>query len=275
MHFSIRHETLYSYTVPVTFAPHVLRLRPRCDGVRIRAESLSVAPMPSGRRDSIDRFGNRITEVEFDGACDYLRIESCVDLDTCDAAPLLRAELPLLPWPSLPQDELAEYRPDDGIDGAVRAFAATLASESHWSALPFLERLNRTMFTSLERRIRSEGSARAPAYTLATGRGACRDLTVLFMVACRSLGMAARFVSGYQAEADTPDGQRHMHAWPEVFLPALGWRGFDPTHGIAVTDGHVALCAAPDQAATMPVEGGFYANGVTARLRYRVEIMTT
>jgi hypothetical protein len=45
-------------------------------------------------------------------------------------------------------------------------------------------------------------------------------------------------------------------------------------HGVAVTDGHVALCAAPDQAATMPVEGGFYGNGVTSTLDYRVEIAT-
>jgi transglutaminase-like putative cysteine protease len=112
----------------------------------------------------------------------------------------------------------------------------------------------------LERRIRVERAA----HTLAIGRGACRDLTVLFMATCRCLGMAARFVSGYQAQADTPDGQRHLHAWPEVFLPGLGWRGFDPTHGIVVTDGHVALCAAPDQADTMPVEGGFSSSGVTA-----------
>src|ERR1019366_3681614 len=115
------------------------------------------------------------------------------------------------------------------------------ASESLWAALPFLDRLSQTLFTRLERGIRVEGAAQAPAHTLAIGRGACRDVTVLFMAACRSLGIAARFVSGYHAKADTPDGQRHMHAWPEVFLPGLGWRGFDPTHGIAVTDGHVAL----------------------------------
>ncbi len=53
-----------------------------------------------------------------------------------------------------------------------------------------------------------------------------------------------------------------------------GWRGFDPMHGTVVTNGHVALCAAPDQVATMPVEGGFYGNGVTATLDYGVQIAT-
>ena len=66
------------------------------------------------------------------------------------------------------------------------------------------------------------------------GRGSYRrvsiggDVTALFMAACRSLGIAARFVSGYQAEADTPDGRRQLHAWPEAFLPGVGWCGFDP-----------------------------------------------
>ena len=106
--------------------------------------------------------------------------------------------------------------------------------------------------------IRAEGAAWSPERTLVAGGGACRDVTALFMAACRSVGIAARFVSGYQAEADTPDGRRHLHAWPEAFLPGVGWRGFDPTHGLPVTDGHVALCAAPDQAATMPIEGGFW-----------------
>jgi transglutaminase-like putative cysteine protease len=190
------------------------------------------------------------------------------------AAPLRDPGLPRLPWSSSPDDVLANYRRDAEHDAAVAAFAAALAAECGWTALPFLDHLSRTLFTRLERRIRVEGAAQAPAHTLAIGRGACRDLTVLFMATCRSLGIAARFVSGYQARADTPDGQRHLHAWPEVFLPALGWRGFDPTHGIAVTDGHVALCAAPDQADTMPVEGSFYASGATATLDYRVRIAT-
>ena len=59
-----------------------------------------------------------------------------------------------------------------------------------------------------------------------------------------------------------------------MLLPDAEWRGFDSTHDTAATDGHVALCAAPDQAATMPIEGGFYGNGVTATLDYRVRIAT-
>jgi len=272
MRFSVRHETLYRYSAPVRLASHVLRLNPRADGAALVARSLTIDPRPTVRQELTDRFGNSITHVDFEGLSDCLRIESRFDLDTVAAAPPIDQGLPPLPWPSALGDGMAEYRSGDEQDVVVRGFASELASESGWAVLTFLDRLNRTLFTRVKHDIRIEGAARTPAHTLATGRGACRDVTVLFMAACHSLGIAARFVSGYQAHADTPDGRRHLHAWPEVFLPGFGWRGYDPTHGLAVADGHVALCAAPDQAATMPVEGGFYGSGVAGTLEYDVQI---
>ncbi|MBL3580476.1 transglutaminase-like domain-containing protein, partial [Rhodovulum visakhapatnamense] len=89
-----------------------------------------------------------------------------------------------------------------------------------------------------------------------------------------SRGIAARFVSGYQAESEHPDGPRHMHAWPEALVPGRGWCGYDPTHGRAVGAGHVALAVAPDQAGTMPVEGGFTAGPVTAAMEVDLRIAT-
>lgn len=117
----------------------------------------------------------------------------------------------------------------------------------------------------------------ANADTLASWQGACRDYTVLFLEAARSLGMPGRFSSGYQAAADTPDGRRYLHAWPEVFLHRAGWRGWDPTHGVAAGEGHVALCAAPDQAGSMPVVGGFYFGGssITSTLDFDLRITTS
>lgn len=275
MRFSVHHETLYRYSAPVRFAPHVLRLHPRADGGRILTSSLVLEPAPAERHEQTDRFGNRVTQATFAGSSDLLRIVGRFAFDTCAPAPLYDAGLPRLPWLSNLQDELADYRSTGAEDAAVQAFADGIASPCGGAVLPFLECLNQTLFTRMQRGIRAGGAAQTPAHTLAIGSGACRDLTVLFMAACRSQGIAARFVSGYQAQADTPDGRRHMHAWAEVFLPGLGWRGFDPMHGVCVTDGHVALCAAPDQAATMPVEGGFYGNGVRSTLDYLVRIATS
>jgi transglutaminase-like putative cysteine protease len=86
--------------------------------------------------------------------------------------------------------------------------------------------------------------------------------------------MASRFVSGYQAAYDTPGLRRHLHAWAEIFLPPYGWRGWDPMHGVRVSDGHLALCAAPDQAGTMPVDGSYSFAGerLTSALDYTIRI---
>lgn len=272
MRLSVRHETLYRYSGPVAFAPHLLRLHPRAQGANLLTASLSIEPTPVARQDTTDRFGNRITEVSFAGVSDVLRIESAFEIDIPPAAPLRDPGFPLLPWPAHTDDGLSDYRTGGDQEETVKNFAAALAADSGWRVLPFLDKLTRTLFTRFDRHIRTEGAAHSPAQTLATGRGACRDLSVLFIAAARSLGIAARFVSGYQARAESVDGQRHLHAWAEVCLPDLGWRGFDPTHGTVVDDGHTALCAAPDQSATMPIEGGYYGNGITSTLDFKVHI---
>jgi hypothetical protein len=105
----------------------------------------------------------------------------------------------------------------------VHAFAQSVAAEVGYEPLAFLERLNRELHARTDRQLRVEGAAQAPEQTLASARGACRDLSVLLLAACRSLGMAGPFVSGYQGQEQTPDGRRHLHAWAEIWLPGLGF----------------------------------------------------
>ena len=81
MRFSVRHDTLYRYSAPVGLAPHLLRLTPRAERARMLASQLTVQPVPAARRESVDRFGNRITEVSFAGPSDLLRVESSFDLE--------------------------------------------------------------------------------------------------------------------------------------------------------------------------------------------------
>ena len=278
MRFVVHHETQYRYSTPVVLAPHVLRLTPRAGEHQAVRRTLRLRPEPIERRDEIDPFGNQVTRVTFsDRPTEELHIDSHVELDT--RTPPLAAGAPLapLPWSGLPVEELARYRPGDAAVAAeVAGFARMVAAEAGHQPLAFLDRLCRTVYDRADRQIRPSGDAQSATETLATWRGACRDFTVLFLAAVRSVGMAARFCSGYQAAAQTPDGRRYLHAWPEVFLPGIGWRGWDPTHGISVGEGHVALCAAPDQAETMPVAGGYYFDGsITTTLDFAVTIRTT
>jgi transglutaminase-like putative cysteine protease len=275
MRWRIRHETVYEYSVPVVLAPHVLRLTPRPDRARVLHRDLEVAPSPLAAEDYTDEFGNRCTRVTFDPRpADLLRVRSELDLVTLDAPPLGELGLPALPWPSPVDDWLAGFRQAVHPGAEVDAFARRMTQEAGAAPLTFLDHLCHTLHTTLDRQLRLDGAAQSPAETLARGQGACRDLAVLFLATCRAVGFAGRFVSGYQGSSETVDGPGHLHAWPEVFLPGADWRGWDPMQGIRAGESHVALCAAPDQAGTMPLEGGYSFSGPTLRstLRYDIHV---
>src|SRR5262249_17936328 len=102
-------------------------------------------------------------------------------------------------------------------------------------------------------------------------QGACRDLAVLFIDACRCLGIAARFVSGYQ-EGYGSTAKQDLHAWAEVYLPGAGWRGYDPTHGLAVADRHGAVAAAPDPLNAAPVTATYRGDNVTSEMNTQVSV---
>lgn len=272
MLFHVRHQTLYHYSTPVALGPQIFRLLPRPDGVAARWRRLDVTPQPARLDDLTDAFGNLIARAEFFGSCAEFGCVSEFSVETFLPAPA-PPQHPL-PWPIAP--EFFAFSSGD-IAPSVRAFAEDLARRNFYDALAFLADLTRSLHERTDRQIRIEGYAQTPEETLASAHGACRDLTLLFIACARSQGFAARFVSGYQAASQTADGSRHLHAWAEVFLPGAGWRGYDPTHGVIVTDGHVALCAAPDQLGTMPIEGSYSFSGtiLNSTLDYRVDIDAT
>jgi transglutaminase-like putative cysteine protease len=149
-----------------------------------------------------------------------------------------------------------------------------LARRTGRNTLAFLDGLNDMLHRDFEREIRQTGLPQPPEVTLERGRGACRDLAVLFITLCRLEGIAARFVSGYQARAETGYPRRYLHAWPEVYLPGGGWRGYDPSHGSAVANTHVAVAAACNAADAAPIEGSFYGAGARSSLEYELDIKT-
>jgi transglutaminase-like putative cysteine protease len=281
--WSVSHETVYRYSVPVTFAPHLLRLSPRSDKVRVIRRALNIEPTPDDVYEYADSLGNTCTRAAFgSGASTVLAFRSDFEVETFVAPSLELHHLPALPWTGAPDDELAPFRRfqpvgatgSDGPGAEVMAFARGVADAAGWAPIGFLDHLCQTLSARIDKTIRLDGAAQQAGETLAVSRGACRDITVLFLAACRVMGIAGRFVSGYQGVADTLDGRRHLHAWPDVFVPGAGWQGWDPMHGVRVSDHHISLCVAPSQDGTMPVEGGFYFHGplVNSTLDYAIRI---
>ena len=117
----------------------------------------------------------------------------------------------------------------------MKQYAKSVAAGAQWNTLSFLLALSRQIFQTCRQVIRPYGPPWPSDQTLSSQEGSCRDLAVLFCDACRVMGIAARFVSGYEcASADRQDS--YMHAWAEVYLPGIGWRGYDPSRGLAVSN---------------------------------------
>jgi transglutaminase-like putative cysteine protease len=279
MLFTVRHVTAYTYDQPVRLAPHWLRLRPRgSDPIELQQFGLDIDPAPAGRTECVDPDGNRVARVWFAGQTQHLTIVGRFSARTHrrDASQCLDEPSPCdQPYAAPLRARLAPWIDGPAAAPAVQAFAAELrAGVGH--AQQFVHRLNVALHTRIRREVREFGAPQAAQETLRLSNGACRDIAVLFVAVCRSQGLAARFVSGYQRGRDVADGEgiaqrRHMHAWPEVYLTGRGWCGFDPTHGTEVTDAHVALAAAAESVDAAPIEGSYF-GAAQATLRTTLEI---
>jgi len=111
--------------------------------------------------------------------------------------------------------------------------------------------------------MRFEAGIQPPAQTLELRGGTCRDYALLMMEGARSLGLAARFVTGYLYDPalDQAPGEQSESAWPhawmEVYLPGAGWMEFDPTNGSVGTDRLIRVGVGRDPGQAMPIKGSF------------------
>jgi len=280
MRFQVTHTTKYLYGAPVFLEPHTLRLRPRCDpGQRLQQFALTIQPQPQGTVDIIDLDGNLAAVAWFHGVTDSLRITSRFTVDTLRSNPFdfimtdpLVLSLPSR-YPAELEGRLAPYLRREPSAAALDPFVEKTRAECNDNALEFLTLLCRRIQKMCRSVIRQEGPPRPAAVTLENREGACRDLAVLFIEACRCVGLAARFVSGYQDGEDDPSPQS-LHAWAEVYLPGGSWRGYDPSIGLVVADRHVALATGPTPGAAAPVSGTFRGTSAQSSMSTEIRLQT-
>jgi hypothetical protein len=120
-----------------------------------------------------------------------------------------------------------------------------------------LDMLNTAIAQRFTYTVREEPGVQSPATTLMQQGGSCRDFATLFIAACRYLGFAARFVSGYLHCPATETGHGSTHAWAEVYLPGVGWKGFDSTSGEVAGSNHIAVAVHRHPESVPPVTGAF------------------
>jgi len=278
MLLSIRHQLTYNYDRAVFFEPLSVRLRPRCDGhQRLQSYSLRITPAPAGQCASLDVHGNDATFAWFDGTHPQLALnaESVVQtlLDNPFDYVIEDASALSLPtqYPPQVRDAAALYLRRRRPSAAIDELASQVRDQAAGQTLAFLTELTGRIHHQCPPIYRAEGDPWPPQQTLAAGEGACRDLVVLMVDLCRSVGLAARFVSGY-FYLDEPEEPPQLHAWTEVYLSGAGWRGYDPSIGLVAADRHVAIAHGPEPDDAAPTRGTFRGTQASATLDFEVDI---
>lgn len=280
MIFHITHQIRYDYPAPVFLEPHIIRLRPRtCSSLQLKNFSLAVLPQPSGQHDFLDAEGNAATCAWFNGKVDSLLLTTSCEIQSSYSNPFnyFVTDKNFLELPVLYSGDnalvLAPCLEDIESSQNIKMFVSPLVKEARGVTLDFLTLLNSKLQKEFLVESRKEGLPLPPDVTLQKKRGACRDLAVLFIAACRSVGLAARFVSGYHVGARDMS-RRDLHAWGEVYIPAGGWQGYDPTLGLVNHGDHIPLAASCIPSGAAPVTGSYRGTGIPATMSYAIEIET-
>lgn len=277
----IDHLTVYEFAEAVALLPHKLLLRPR-EGQDIRIESASLSIYPAHQlRWQRDVYGNSVAVASFAAPSQRLSIASQILLWHYDSQPLdfLVADSAVR-YPF-------QYDPAEQIDLGpylLPIFPADQPQIAAWlrplwqpgqvvETYLLLEWINKAIASSFTYMQREQPGVQTPATSLAGHSGSCRDTATLFIEACRCLGLAARFVSGYLHSPGAPQGPGATHAWSEVYLPGAGWKGFDSTSGLLAGGDHIAVAVGRHPESVPPVAGSFLAaQPLSPQMRVSVQV---
>lgn len=281
MHFEITHHTRYDYDRQVQLLPHLLYVRPRDTPLlEVRRFALKFTPEAdlSWMRDDFD---NQPACAQFQRETSVLEIRSEASVTTTDAGPfdfLVRDYALTFPFAYEPLHKfnLSIYLtpPSVEVQTAVRQWLEARFTQRPRETVSWIFALNQLLFEQLLYTRRDDPGIQPELTTLSIGSGSCRDFAVLLVACARTLGVAARFVSGYLFDP-LVDGRSSgdMHAWVEVFLPGAGWRGVDPTNGVFCHNGYIPVAHAVVAESVNPIQGAFTSHPpALARLRTDVRV---
>lgn len=270
MNFKLLHQTNYTFSSEVFLEPHYFRFRPKSGPfIDVSDFAITISPEPEGRKVLEDEERNIVDFCWFEKLTTSLTIsvESTIQTttynpfnfiiypDTFNTVPFtytehqyqtLSASLQTLP-----------------IAQPLVDYASQILQHANNDTITFVTNLTSQIHKDFSVEYRETGAPLTPNQTFETKKGSCRDLSWMQIHLLRSYGIASRFVSGYfYFETEKPVYE--LHAWVEVFLPSIGWLGFDPSHGILTGNTHFSLASSALAENTMPVSGGIRGSATSA-----------
>jgi transglutaminase-like putative cysteine protease len=277
MKLSVQHRTTYRYAASVSTSHHDARLAPRAsEQQRVDAFDVTVTPAPNYIRRRLDYFGNRVLHFDLSEPHQLLEVvaTSSVEIDPA-AFPILRSSPP---WEQVAA-RLKSDRRRDALDAcqmtfdsphvvrgeAFRAYAASSFAPGR-PLLDALRELTRRIHDDFEYDPSATDVSTPVERVLAERRGVCQDFAHFMLSCLRSLGLGARYVSGYLLTRPPPGSPRLVgadasHAWISVWLPDHGWLDCDPTNAIEPRDEHVTVAYGRDFSDVTPLRGVILGGG--------------
>jgi transglutaminase-like putative cysteine protease len=279
MNYRVTHTTIYYYSKPVSLSHNIVHLTPRSDDRQTCVHrELEITPAPVLVKDEVDYFGNATTYFTLEEPHDQLTVRATSLVEVRPAAtPRARAQALTVPdgtpaWESV-RDQLSLDRSPRGLDACQFAFDSSYikaSAELISYALPSFPEGRPILEAALDltHRIYQDFRYDPTATTLGTPlmevmtlrRGVCQDFAHLQIACLRSLGLAARYVSGYLHTVPAPGRPRLVgadasHAWPSVYCLGSGWIDVDPTNDVIPAEHHIVLAWGRDYDDVSPIKG--------------------
>ena len=263
------HTTTYQYATPVDRSEHWVKLHPVHDWRQHVIDSRITIEPAVEIVECEDVFGNWASRFEVPGPYSSLKIhaESVIDLVEIDPfsfarKPINRPVFPIswMPWertmlaPYLTPDEL----PNTNLRG-LYDYAMTFVTANKGDIMETLFNINLDIFRTYKYAPQSTTLATTAYDVFANKQGVCQDFANLFITMARLLNIPARYVCGYIFTGNV--GADASHAWVQLYIPDIGWKGFDPTNGSLPQQDHIRLSVGRHYRDTAPTSGAIYGGG--------------
>ncbi len=284
MKLRVSHLTRYQYEHTVSFSMHQLYLRPR-ETHHLRLTRFSLNTFPSAKIvQARDAWDNNYIRAHFWDHSTTLNIRTEFEIESTETNPfdfILPVNATHSPFDYEPAEVVALTRYMTLLRDSDRIHLQRWLND-HFHARPKeivaqLTALNQLVYSSfkVDTNRQPGSSPQSPLSTIDKGIGSSSDIVTLYIDLVRILGFAARFVSGYRYVY--PDGAEpkpeSLHAWAEVHLPGVGWKGFDPNHGIVCNEQYIPVAHSARSEWANPIQGSYFsASAVSSTLLSHVRV---
>jgi len=268
----VKHTTRFSYNQPVQHSRHCVHLRP-IDDVYQRVVSHRLQIVPAATIIEFeDVFGNWASRFEISQPYTQLTLTAESTIAVSDVDPFafthvpIRPSFPLvwMPWehmmlfPYLAPVELPETQLRELYD-----YAMSFVALNNHDLMETLFAINLTLFRQYKYVPGSTGLETTPYEVFTSKKGVCQDFANLFICMARLLGIPARYVCGYIYTGNTGAAQAQSdasHAWLQLYIPGVGWKGFDPTNGVLASTNHIRVAYGRHYRDATPTAGTLYSS---------------